>query len=89
MLEHSYLPTAERLGLRLFGAYRNAFVNGSEAIVIWAIDTWDRWAEIEAAYEDDRDVAKWRALVGDIVVDWERNLMCDSPLNPTKTGKLL
>jgi hypothetical protein len=89
LLEQAFLPTAEPLGLRLFGAYRNAFVNGSEVIVIWAIDTWDRWAQIEAAYEEDPEIAKWRALSDDIVVDWERTLMCDSPLNPTKTGKLL
>ncbi|MCU1460477.1 MAG: hypothetical protein JWO37_552 [Acidimicrobiales bacterium] len=89
LLEQEFLPIAKGVGLQLFGAYRNAMINGSEAIVIWAIDTWDRWGAIEAAYEDDADVARWRRASDEIVVDWERNLMVDSPLNPTRTGRLL
>ena len=89
LLEQEFLPVAARLGLQLFGAYRNALVNGSEAIVIWAIDTWDRWATVEAALEDDDEVVGWRAAGSGVVVDWERKLMVDSPLNPTKTGRLL
>jgi hypothetical protein len=89
LLEQEFLPIATRLGLQLFGAYRNALVNGSEAIVIWAIDTWDRWADVEVAYEEDDEVARWRDAGAGVVVDWERKMMVDSPLNPTKTGELL
>jgi hypothetical protein len=89
LLEQEFLPVGERIGLKLFGAYRNALVHGSEAIVIWAVDTWDRWAEIETAYEQDGEIAKWKSGGEGVVIDWERKVMVDSPLNPTRTGKLL
>jgi len=89
MLEQEWLPTAERLGLTLLGAYRTVMVNASEAVVIWAIDTWERWAEIEVAYDEDAEVARWRERTKDVAVDWRGKLMVDSPLNPLKTGKIL
>ena len=89
MLEQEWLPVAERLGLTLLGAYRTVMVNASEAVVIWAIDTWERWADIEIAYDEDAEVARWRDRSKDVALDWRGKLMVDSPLNPLKTGKIL
>ncbi|HZR11892.1 MAG TPA: NIPSNAP family containing protein [Acidimicrobiia bacterium] len=89
MLEQDWMPVASRLGLQLLGAYRTAMVNDSEVIVISAIDTWERWADIAAAYDDDTSVGRWRRRIADVVVDWRGKLLVDSELNPLKTGQIL
>ena len=88
-LEQEWLPVAGRIGLRLLGAYRTAMVNDSEAVVIWAIDTWEAWAAAQEALDDDPGVAGWRERVHGLVIDWRGKLLVDSPLNPLKTGKIL
>jgi hypothetical protein len=64
-------------------------VNDSEVIVIWAIDTWERWADIEAALDEDASVARWRRLSEGVAIDWRAKLLVDSELNPLKTGRIL
>ena len=88
-LEQEWLPVASRIGLRLLGAYRTAMVNDSEAVVIWAIDTWEAWAVAQEALDDGTEVASWRERVHGLVIDWRGKLLVDSPLNPLKTGKIL
>jgi hypothetical protein len=88
-LEQEWLPVAGRIGLRLLGAYRTAMVNDSEAVVIWAIETWDAWAMAQAALDDDPEVKRWRRHTSGLALDWRGKLIVDSPLNPLKTGKIL
>ena len=64
-------------------------VNDSEAVVIWAIDTWEEWAAAQGALDDDAEVARWRRRGEGLVVNWRGKLLVDSPLNPLKTGKIL
>jgi len=89
MLEQDWMPDATRLGLRLVGAYRSAMCDASEAVVIWAIETWERWADVQIAYEEDPAVAAWRSRARAVVRDWRGSLMVDSPLNPLHTGSIL
>jgi hypothetical protein len=46
------LEAVESLGVELIGAFRVAMVNDAEVILIWAIPTWARWAELEQAWLD-------------------------------------
>jgi hypothetical protein len=89
VVEAEWLPIANRIGLRLLGAYRTAMVNDSEAVMIWAIDTWETWAEVQRALDDDPEVARWREGTRAIALDWRGKLIVDSPLNPLKTGQIL
>ena len=89
MLEQEWLPVATGIGLHLVGAYRTAMVNGSEAVVIWAMDDWDAWAAVEIAYESDDDVARWRERSRAVVVDWRAKLLAPAPLCPLNTGTIL
>lgn len=89
MLEEEWLPVTERYKQRLVGAYRTAMVNDSEVIVISAIDTWEDWAEFEAAQDEDPDILRWRRRTQGLVVDWRNKLMCASQHVPMLTGKIL
>jgi hypothetical protein len=89
LVEQEWLPVASRIGLRLLGAYRTAMVNDSEAVMIWAIDTWETWARVQVAFDDDSEVARWRDRTRALTLDWRGKLIVDSPLNPLKTGTIL
>jgi hypothetical protein len=90
LLEAEWLAGAEDLGLRLVGAYRTALVNDSEAVVIWAIDTWETWAAAQAALDGGAEsVSRWRAHTDGLALDWRGKLLVDSPLNPLRTGTIL
>jgi len=88
-LHQEWQPIALRIGLQLVGAYRTAMVNGSEAIVLWAIKDWETWADIEAAYESDAEVARWRQASAGLVIDWRAKLLAPAPLSPLNTGEIL
>jgi len=87
------LDVATQFGFALVGAYRTAMVNDSEAILVWAVPTWEHWAAWEAAQfpGDTRHepVAAWRQASAPWVVDWRSKLMVASPLSPVITGEIL
>jgi hypothetical protein len=70
-----------RHGWELIGAFTTAMRNGDEAVLLWAIPSWQQWADGEA----DAQLVGWRHDVG--ARAWERVLMVDSPLNPMRTGR--
>lgn len=61
---------ATSFGWHLIGAFRTAMVHDSEAIVLWAVPTWDAWARWETAEADDPSVAIWRGHLDGLVRDW-------------------
>lgn len=77
----------EKYGWELCGAFETAMVNDSECIVLWAIPTWEHWAEFEAAQRRDEDIAHWRKEIRGIALDWHRCLLVDSPVSPLKIGR--
>ncbi len=81
------IPTYEKYGWELAGAFETAMVNDSECVVIWAIPTWEQWAEFEAAQRLDDAIRGWRVAIRDVAVDWHRFLLVDSPLSPLRTGR--
>ena len=80
------VPTLEPLGLRCVGAYRVAMHNDTEAIVIWALPTWEAWGRFEQAW-DGSPLAAWRARLVSMNADVHRTLMIDAPLSPMRTGR--
>ncbi len=70
-----------RHGWELIGAFTTAMRNDDEAILLWAIPTWQQWA----SGEQDRDLATWRRGIG--ARAWERVLLVDAPLCPLRIGR--
>jgi hypothetical protein len=71
----------------LAGAFTTAMVADDEALLLWAIPTWARWSDAEAAHRTDDAVIAWRAGARDIVTRWHRTLLIDAPLSPLRTGR--
>jgi hypothetical protein len=70
-----------RHGWELVGAFTTAMANGDEALLLWAIPTWQQWADGEG----DGDLARWRRGIG--AAAWHRVLLVDAPLCPLRTGR--
>jgi hypothetical protein len=68
-------------GWELAGAFTTAMVNDDEAILLWAIPTWQQWADAE----QDVRLADWRRAVD--ATAWHRTLLVDAPLSPFRTGR--
>jgi hypothetical protein len=80
-------PALDRYGWQLAGAMTTAMVNDDEALLLWAIPTWSRWADAEKAHGVDDALVAWREGVEDIVTSWHRILLVDAPLCPFRTGR--
>jgi hypothetical protein len=85
----SWVPIAERLGLKLVGAYRSMLLNDSEAVALWAIPTWDDWVRYEAALHTDREAVAWRAEAAKAGIDWEGKFLNQAKGSPFNVGKIL
>lgn len=80
-------PLLARRDWRLIGGFTTAMVDDDEALLLWAIPTWDAWAAGERAHGGERDVTGWRDEARDQVTGWHRVLLVDSPLSPLRTGR--
>jgi len=85
----TWVPTAERLGLKLMGAYRSMLLNDSEGIVMWAVPTWDDWVRYEAALHTDPAAIAWRAEAAKLGIDWEGKFLNQAKGSPLNVGKIL
>jgi len=75
-----------KFGWELAGAWVPAMTGDREAIVIWAIPSWDAWADYESAQRDSTVMA-WTAQVAERSLEFDRFLMVDAPLSPFRTGR--
>jgi hypothetical protein len=80
-------PALARHGWDLIGAFTTAMADDDEALLLWAIPTWARWAAGESAHESEDDLVAWRIGIRDIVTAWHRVLLVDAPLGPLRTGR--
>jgi hypothetical protein len=86
-VRHDGVPVLERFGWVLAGAWVTAMAADREALLLWAIPSWDAWGEYEQARRNDDVVRKWDATLLDRAIAWDRFLMVDAPLSPFRTGR--
>jgi hypothetical protein len=76
-----------RYGWELAGAWETLMVDESECFVLWALPSWESWAEIEKARRTDAALVAWREAAREVVTSTSRILLVDSPLCPFKIGR--
>ncbi|HEV8298105.1 MAG TPA: hypothetical protein VGQ20_12430 [Acidimicrobiales bacterium] len=81
------VPVYEKYGWILAGAWVTAMKNDSEALALWAIPSWEQWAEFEKAQRTDPAIRAWRDRATSLANDWHRVLLVDAPLSPFRTGR--
>ena len=80
------IPALEDFEWELVGALKTSMRRDDECIVIWAIPTWEQWAEHEQAVYSAPRLKAWRNKLWE-ARSFERFLMCDAPLAPLKLGR--
>jgi hypothetical protein len=74
-------------GWQLCGAWETMMINDSECILLWAIPSWEQWAELEGARRSHPLLQKWRSLVQEQARTMTRILLVDAPLSPFRTHR--
>ena len=76
-----------KFGWDLAGAWSTAMVGEREVILLWAIESWEAWAEFEGAQRGDPMVRDWNEQVRERSEELSRTLLVDAPLSPFRTGR--
>ena len=77
----------DKFGWVLAGAWATAMAAEREVLLLWAIPTWEAWADFESAQRSDPVVRAWNDQVREESLDWDRFLLVDAPLSPFRTGR--
>jgi hypothetical protein len=77
--------TSSAHGWQLAGAWHTAMRSDDEAILLWAIPTWEQWAAVEQSAARGADVLLPTSR--DAIETRQRILLADAPLCPFKTGR--
>jgi hypothetical protein len=80
-------PALEQFGWVLVGAWETAMGDDSECILLWAIPTWDQWAEREQARRTNPALIKWETRHRAITEGSQRILLVDAALSPLRLGR--
>lgn len=80
-------PLLSEHGWVLAGAWETAMTGDSEAFLLWAVPTWEQWAEAEKAERADTKLGRWRRDFYSHLTSVHRFLMADAELSPFRTGR--
>ncbi len=80
-------PAYGKFGWILAGAWTTAMSNDSECWLLWAMPTWEQWAECEKARRTDKGLTEWWSAAYPHTTGVTRFLLVDAPLSPMRTGR--
>ncbi len=84
------LPAYAGAGFELVSAMRTSMIDESECLLIWAIPTWDAWADFELQINDPdakSPLRDWQQTLYTRSSKFRRFLMLDAPLSPLRIGR--
>jgi hypothetical protein len=87
LVEEKGVSVLAKFGWVLAGAWSTAMAAEREVLLLWAIPTWEAWADFENAQVTDAPVRAWNEQVRERSLDWDRFLLVDAPLCPFRTGR--
>jgi hypothetical protein len=81
------VPVYEEFGWQMAGAWETLMIDDSECLLLWAIPSWEQWAEFEKARRTHPPLAKWSSRLAECTTSHSRVLLVDSPLSPFRTHR--
>ncbi len=81
------VPAYEEFGWELAGAWETIMIDDSECFFLWAIPTWEQWAEYEKAQRSHPALRTWRDRALRETSSMHRFLLVDAPLCPFRTHR--
>jgi hypothetical protein len=87
IVRHEAIPVYQEFGWELAGAWETLMIDDSECFLLWAIPTWEQWAEFEKARRTHPPLVKWRHRNLVDTTSVQRFLLVDAPLSPFRTQR--
>jgi hypothetical protein len=87
MIRQEAIPVREEFGWELAGAWETLLIDDSECFLLWAIPTWEQWAEMEKARRSHPGLARFRNRAQEQFTSFQRWLLVDAPLSPFRTQR--
>jgi hypothetical protein len=81
------VPVMKDFGWVLAGAWETALIDDSECFLLWAIPTWQEWADREKARRDHQLLVELEAQNLALTDRTRRILLVDSALSPMRLGR--
>ena len=81
------VPVMQEFGWILAGAWETALVDDSECFLLWAIPTWQDWADREKARRHHPGLVELEAQNLALTERFSRILLVDSALSPMRLGR--
>jgi hypothetical protein len=81
------VPMMQEFGWVLVGAWETALVDDSECFLLWAIPTWQDWADREKARRRHGELIELEAQNLALTERVSRILLADSALSPMRLGR--
>jgi hypothetical protein len=74
-------------GWELAGAFETLLIDDSECFLLWAVPTWEQWAEFEKGRRSHPGLITWDERAVGLTTSYSRVLLVDSPLCPFRTHR--
>jgi hypothetical protein len=87
IVRHEAVPAYEQFGWELAGAWETMMIDDSECFLLWAIPTWEQWAEFEKARRAHPSLIRWNERSREETISTQRVLLVDAPLCPFRTQR--
>ena len=81
------VPAYDPFGWKLVGAWATAMRDDDEAVLLWALPSWQAWADAESAQRSEERIVTWRTAARATVTDRRRILLAAAELCPFRTGR--
>jgi hypothetical protein len=81
------VPALKGFAWELAGAWETLMLDESECFLLWAIPTWEDWAEVERGRRSHADLRPWRGRILADTTAFSRVLLVDAPLSPFRTHR--
>jgi hypothetical protein len=81
------VPVMSEFGWKLAGAWETALVDDSECFLLWAVPTWQEWAERESARRHHRGLVELEAQILASTERLNRILLVEAALSPMRLGR--
>jgi hypothetical protein len=86
-VQSELIPVMGEFGWVLAGAWETALVDDNECFLLWAIPTWQQWADREKARRSHQRLIEMEGKILALTDQTNRILLVDAELSPMRLGR--
>jgi hypothetical protein len=87
LVREKAISAYESHGWTLAGAWYTAMADEAGCFLLWAIRSWEDWADMERSQRSDDALVQWNASARELTTSMTRIVLIDAPLSPFRTKR--